>query len=98
MSLYAVRYEYASGSGRRRDAHRPAHVEYLGALFARGILVASGRLEDESRPGALIIVRAESAREVEHELDGDPFRSAGVIAERDVREWAVAFGTTALER
>ncbi|GII96544.1 YciI family protein [Sinosporangium siamense] len=97
MTLYAVRYEYAEGSAARRDQYRPVHVDFLRELFAAEVLVLSGRLEDEDRPGALIILHAHDATAVEQALDQDPFWSAGVIEQRDIREWNVAFAKVPLE-
>ncbi|SDH10032.1 hypothetical protein SAMN05421505_111125 [Sinosporangium album] len=97
MTLYAVRYEYAEGSAVERDRHRPAHVAFLRGLFEADTLVLSGRLEHDDRPGALIVVRADDPAAVERSLDHDPFWSAGVIRERDIRTWNVAFAKAALE-
>lgn len=93
MTDYAVRYEYVRSSAAQRDLHRPEHVEFLRGLYESGRIAASGRLEDSARPGALIVVRAADANDAEKLLEGDPFWTAGVIAERDIREWNVAFGS-----
>jgi len=61
-------------------------------LHGRGQLAASGRLEDDASPGALLVISMGSPHEVARLLDGDPFWSAGVIETRDVRRWNVAFG------
>lgn len=96
MPLYAVRYEYAPGSAESRDSHRPAHVEFLRGLFESGSLVVSGRLEDQERSGALLVLRADDARAADGILDEDPFWAAGVIGVRDAREWNVVFGGEAV--
>jgi uncharacterized protein YciI len=44
------------------------------------------------RPGALLIVRAESVEEVAELLDQDPFDIAGYIGERAIAEWNPIFG------
>ncbi|PXY23367.1 hypothetical protein BAY59_27190 [Prauserella coralliicola] len=92
MTVFAVRYEYARGSEAERDEHRGDHVAFLRSLNEAGVLRLSGRLEDDAHPGALIVVGAGSAAEVERTLDDDPFWTAGVIATRDVRKWNVVFG------
>ena len=90
--LYAVRYEYTRGSATARDTLRPDHIRFLEDLHGRGQLAASGRLEDDASPGALLVISMGSPQEVARLLDGDPFWSAGVIETRDVRRWNVAFG------
>lgn len=92
MTLHAVRYEYAIDTERTRDQHREEHVAFLRALHGAGTLIASGRLEDPTRPGALLLVEAATADAALRLLDDDPFHLAGVVADRDARAWAVAFG------
>ena len=95
MTIYAVQYTYDERSA-VRDATRAAHRQYLGSLEATGVLLASGPYvgpTDGSTPdGALLMVRADSVRDVAAHLDVDPFAVAGVISERTVREWTLVFG------
>ena len=52
---------------------------------------ASWRYPDRGRttPGALIVYEAQDMAEAERILDGDPYRSAGVIANATLKEWRV---------
>ena len=56
-------------------------------LLDAGKLAISGPWADDT--GALIIYDAEDMAEAERILDGDPYRSAGVIANATLKEWRV---------
>lgn len=94
MNLYAVEYSYVPDTA-ALDEHRPAHREFLRALVPDPLLVA-GAYQQTDEPGALLLVRAASAQEVEELLNADPFNVEGLIAERRVRLWNPGIGT--LER
>jgi len=92
MPIFAVHYHYADGSAAGRDEHRPAHRAFLDSLVEGAAeLLASGPYADEPA-GALLIFRAESAAEVESELDSDPFAHHGFISGRQVRPWSQSRG------
>ena len=98
MSLFAVTYRYAPDSAAGRDAHRPEHLEFLQELFDAERLVVSGPTDPAGEdPGALLVIRGESAEQVNAVMAGDPFAQHGFV-ERHVREWAVKYGAQRLER
>ena len=70
-------------------ATRPRHREYLQRLLAEGKLVASGPWADGT--GALVIYEAADEEEVRGLLDADPYAAAGVIADRQIKEWNRVF-------
>ncbi len=92
MPVYAVQYDYAADSSDARDVHRPAHREFLQTLQDAGSVLLRGPFTDAGAPGALIIVRAESADEVGRLLDADPFNVEGLIQTRTVRKWGILPG------
>ena len=97
MSLFAVSYRYAAGSEAGRDEHRPLHLEFLQGLFDSGQLVVSGPTDPTgAEPGAMLIIRGDSADQVDQLMAQDPFAERGYV-ERVVREWAVKFGAARLE-
>jgi len=55
--------------------------------------VVSGPYVDSELPGALLIMRAGSADELEQLLDLDPFWTANLIAERSIEEWNPVLGS-----
>jgi len=91
MPVYAVHYRYDDRSDERDDV-RPSHRAYLQALADQGVVLARGPYVDADDPGALIIVRAETADDVAEFLDSDPFWLHGFISERRVREWTQVGG------
>jgi uncharacterized protein YciI len=90
MALHAVIYRYADEPA-RLDEHRPRHKDYLASLFAAGRIVISGPLTTGG-PGALLILDADDEAQVAELLDGDPFWSLGLIADRQIRGWSPFFG------
>ena len=90
MTVFAVQYTYDDRT-QRRDEVRPEHRAYLSGLLDAGSLLASGPWADGA-PGALLLLSADSAAEVEHLLDADPFVREGLVAGRTLREWTPVFG------
>lgn len=91
MAYFAASYTYAD-SPAELDELRPRHREFLGSLEA---IVASGPLLATTPGRALLILRGESVEQIEALLDDDPFRVAGLIAEREVHEWNPVIGVFA---
>ena len=89
MAVFAVQYVYTDHT-EQVNAIRPIHREWLQYLLDQGDLLASGPMVDY--PAALLIFKSESLESVNHLLDQDPFDIAGVIVEREVREWNPVFG------
>lgn len=96
MSLFAVTYRYTPGSDAGRDEHRPKHMDFLQGLFDADRLVVSGPTDPAGEePGALLIVRGESAEDVEATMARDPFAQRGYV-QRTVRSWDPKFGAARL--
>jgi uncharacterized protein YciI len=89
MAIFAVQYVYTPDAD-HVNAIRPMHREWLQMLLDQGVLLASGPMVDY--PAALLIFKAASQEEMAGLLDQDPFDIAGVIVEREVREWNPVFG------
>ena len=89
MAIFAVTYAYSASEAELAEI-RPTHREFFKNLLEKQILLASGPMVD--RPGALLIVLAESVEKVAELLDQDPFDIAGYIGERAIAEWNPIFG------
>lgn len=75
------------------DAHRPAHIEWLKALYAQGAMLASGR---KTPPvGGVLLMRGERAA-VEALLEEDPFKIHGV-ADYAIHEFTPTMTAPGLE-
>ncbi|MEN9957270.1 MAG: hypothetical protein RIR46_878 [Actinomycetota bacterium] len=89
MSVFAVTYSYSASEAELAEI-RPTHRAFFKELLEQQTLLASGPMVD--RPGALLIVRADSVEQVAEILDQDPFDIAGYIGERAIAEWNPVFG------
>ena len=89
MAIFAVTYAYSASEAELAEI-RPTHREFFKELLEQQTLLASGPMVD--RPGALLIVRADSVEQVAEILDQDPFDIAGYIGERAIAEWNPVFG------
>ena len=94
MATFACEYVYDTSRLAEQDEVRPSHRAYLASLHEQGSLVASGPWVDEA-PGALIVMRANSASEVEDLLSQDPFQRHGFVTHVTVREWNPVIGSLA---
>lgn len=96
MGLFAVNYRYTEGSEDGRAAHQGEHLAFLQEQFDAGRLVVSGPTDVEgSDRGALLILRGDSALDVEEIMDQEPFRQQGYV-ERVIRTWTPKFGAQRL--
>jgi uncharacterized protein YciI len=89
MPTYAVTYAY-NASDEHLAEIRPIHREWLKNRLAEEKLLASGPMVDS--PTALLIWKADSAKDLAELLDNDPFDIAGVISERVIQEWNPVLG------
>ncbi|RKQ34191.1 YciI family protein [Kocuria tytonis] len=88
MSIFALNYTYG-GPPEILAEHRPAHRAFLRQLNERGVNLASGPLGDD---GALILLRADGADEVERLIQDDPLVVHGAVTAHEIREWSVTIG------
>jgi uncharacterized protein YciI len=90
-STFAVIYTYTDDTA-LREATRPTHRDYLRGLDT--LLVAGAWVPGEA-PGGLLIFRAEDKAAVQAIVDKDPYSTAGVVANAEIREWAPPLGPLA---
>lgn len=89
VPTFVATYAYTDDAD-ARSAARPEHRAWLGTLPQ---LIASGPTDAE---GAVLVLEADSAQEVERLLDDDPFAvRGGIVAERRVVGWTVVSGRLA---
>lgn len=68
-----------------------AHASFMDNLAREGFVVLAGPLEATAE--ALIVVRANSAEEVEERLAADPWTRTGLLETTKVAEWTLRIGT-----
>lgn len=94
MSVFTVHYTYDERpeQGAKRELYNPAHRGYMRELMTDGTVLAAGRYLDDTRPGALLIFRADNAEQVAERLRIDPYVVHGLVTNADIREWTAALG------
>ena len=73
--------------------NRPAHVDWLNDLNARGGLAFAGPfLGDDGKPtGSLVVVEAADADAAKSLAAQDPYAKAGLFANVEIRPWNWVF-------
>ena len=92
MALFAIEYFYDPTAAAKMDEVRPDHRAHLRDLHSQGIVKLVGSWVNDSQPGALIAVEAESTEDALAALAEDPFFLAGFITSRKVHQWNVIIG------
>ncbi len=67
------------------------HAAFMDDLFARGIALLVGPLEDTRH--ALIVMRATSGADVVHRLAPDPWTMSGLLVTTMISRWQLRLGT-----
>lgn len=93
-STFAVLYTYTDDVA-LRDSLRPAHRDYLRERADEGALLVAGAWAPDEPAGALLVFRAEDKAAVQAILDADPFTTAGVVADTQIRSWTPPLGPAA---
>ncbi|MBN2177105.1 MAG: hypothetical protein JW722_05540 [Demequinaceae bacterium] len=96
MPTYTIEYDYDDRT-EERMAVRPDHLAYLNELVDEGTMLAFGRYDDDGEPGALLIVEADDADEVEELIRHDPYVIAGLVPSHRIRNWPVIWGAVYAE-
>ena len=93
MARFLVRYSYDAALADDRAARLAEHRAWLAGLQTEGRLLAAGAFTDGT--GAVIVIEAPDAPGAVATMDDDPFRTAGLVADRSVDEWNVRWGPLA---
>ena len=81
-------YDYVADIAERRGAHRPAHLDHVGAYKRDGRVAVGGALGDPVT-GAAIVFRTESEDEIRTFVEDDPYSIAGLVTSWRVVPWTV---------
>jgi len=68
-----------------------AHARFMDALFEDGFVVLGGPLEDRSE--ALLIIRAQSIKEIEERLSTDPWYKLDLLRPGWIAAWTLRLGS-----
>jgi uncharacterized protein YciI len=91
--IFALICKDKPGSLDVRQANRPAHLDYLNGLNAKGALKFAGPfLGDDGKPlGSLVAVEAEDRAAAEKLAAGDPYARAGLFESVEIHAWNWVF-------
>jgi len=92
--LYAMIAKDKPGSGDKRVATRPVHVEHLKSMGEK--LVRAGPLlgPDGNPEGSLLLLEADSLEAATATLMADPFIKEGIFGSVEVKPLRIAFNHT----
>lgn len=85
--LYAVIRNDKKDHSQLRIDTRPTHLEYLKSLGNK-LKFAGPFLNEDGKPnGTMMVVEAQSKKEVERAAANDPYAKAGLFADIEIRPW-----------
>jgi len=85
------------GTGDKRAATRPVHMDHLTALGENLVLAGALMGPDGNPEGSLLVLEAASLEEATTRLMADPFVEEGIFGSIEVKPWRVAFNHTGRE-
>lgn len=89
MPVFLLFYDYVPDILERREPHRPAHLQLLRDLLAKGTLHMAGAFA-EPVDGALFVFATEDEGDVVSFVERDPYVAAGLVTAWRIRKWTVA--------
>ena len=95
--LFAFIGKDKPGHLQMRMDNRPAHVEFLNGLNARGSLKFAGPFLDGEHKscGSLVVIEAADLQEARQIFAGDPYAKAGLFQSGEVIAWNWVFNNPA---
>jgi uncharacterized protein YciI len=97
MPLFAMIAKDRPGTGHKRTATRPVHLEHLKAMGDKLVLAGALMGEDGNPEGSLLVLEAENLEVAKATLLADPFIAEGIFGSVEVKPWRVAFNHSGRE-
>jgi uncharacterized protein YciI len=97
MPLFAMIAKDRPGTGDKRTATRPVHLEHLKAMGDKLVLAGALMGEDGNPEGSLLVLEAENLEVAKATLLADPFIAEGIFGSVEVKPWRVAFNHSGRE-
>jgi uncharacterized protein YciI len=97
MPLFAMIAKDRPGTGDKRTATRPVHLEHLKAMGDKLVLAGALMGEDGNPEGSLLVLEAENLEVAKATLLADPFIAEGIFRSVEVKPWRVAFNHSGRE-
>jgi len=92
--LYAMIAKDKPGSGDKRVATRPVHVEHLKSMGEKLVLAGPLLGPDGNPEGSLLLLEADSLEAATATLMADPFIKEGIFGSVEVKPLRIAFNHT----
>lgn len=88
--LYAMIAKDKPGTGDKRTATRPVHLDHLHALGEKLALAGALMGADGNPEGSLMVVEAESLEAATAMFMADPFIKEGIFGATEIKPWRIA--------
>ena len=73
------------------QADWPAHASFMNGLASDGLVILGGPLEGTR--DVLLVMKAESAKEIRARLADDPWSTSGLLRITQITRWTLRLGT-----
>ncbi|KRA44935.1 YciI family protein [Devosia sp. Root635] len=97
MPLFVMIAKDAPGTGDKRTATRPVHMDHLSAMGDRLVFAGALMGADGNPEGSLLVLEADSLDAARTTLLADPFVSEGIFGDVDIKPWRVSFNHSGRE-
>jgi uncharacterized protein len=95
--LFAMIAKDKPGTGDKRVATRPVHLDHLKALGDKLILAGALMGADGNPEGSLLVLQSDSLETATASFMADPFVAEGIFGSIDIKPWRIAFNHTGKE-
>lgn len=97
MPLFVMIAKDAPGTGDKRTATRPVHMDHLTAMGEKLVFAGALMGADGNPEGSLLVFEADSLETAKATLLADPFVKEGIFGSVEVKPWRVAFNHSGRE-
>jgi uncharacterized protein YciI len=97
MPLFVMIAKDKPGTGDKRTATRPVHMDHLTAMGDKLVFAGALMGEDGNPEGSLLVLEADNLAAAKATLLADPFVSEGIFGSVEVRPWRIAFNHSGRE-
>lgn len=97
MPLFVMIAKDRPGTGDKRTATRPVHMDHLAAMGEKLVFAGALMGEDGNPEGSLLVLEADNLEAAKAVLLADPFVKEGIFGSAEVNPWRIAFNHSGRE-
>lgn len=97
MPLFVMIAKDRPGTGDKRTATRPVHMDHLAAMGEKLVFAGALMGEDGNPEGSLLVLEADNLEAAKAVLLADPFVKEGIFGSAEVKPWRIAFNHSGRE-